>query len=77
MRCLFARAAGQSEYAKHVGDLLRTFNSDGSEGARLIALNMALNGTPREATARYLRENFHLLDPNTILEEVYARSGPD
>ena len=26
----------------------------GSEGARLIALNMALNGTPREETAAYL-----------------------
>ena len=27
---------------------------EGSEGARLIALNMALNGTPRDETARYL-----------------------
>src|SRR3954467_7702213 len=31
-----------------------------NEGARLVALNMALSGTPREETARYLRENFDL-----------------
>ena len=48
---------------------------EGSEGARLIALNMALNGTPREETARYLDENFDLADQNTILDEVYARVG--
>ena len=30
------------------------------EGARLIAFNMALNGTPREETERYLRDNFDL-----------------
>jgi DivIVA domain-containing protein len=48
---------------------------EGAEGARLIALNMALNGTPREETARYLYENFDLDDPEAILEEVYARTG--
>jgi DivIVA domain-containing protein len=42
------------------------------EGARLIALNMALNGTPREETARYLSENFHLSDAGGLLDEVYA-----
>lgn len=49
--------------------------SDSAEGARLIALNMALNGTPREETARYLEENFDLRDQDTILDEVYARVG--
>ena len=48
---------------------------DGAEGARLIALNMALNGTPRDETARYLEENFDLQDQDTILDEVYARVG--
>ena len=48
---------------------------DGTEGARLIALNMALNGTPREETSRYLEENFDLEDQDTILDEVYARVG--
>jgi DivIVA domain-containing protein len=43
-----------------------------AEGARLIALNMALNGTPREETARYLSENFHLSDAGGLLDEVYA-----
>ena len=46
-----------------------------SEGARLIALNMALSGTPREETARYLRENFDLDDQDELLDEVYARAG--
>jgi DivIVA domain-containing protein len=50
-------------------------HGEGVEGARLIALNMALNGTPREETARYLNENFDLEDPEAILEEVYARAG--
>jgi cell division septum initiation protein DivIVA len=43
-----------------------------AEGARLIALNMALNGTPREETERYLSENFHLADTGGLLDEVYA-----
>jgi DivIVA domain-containing protein len=46
-----------------------------NEGARLIALNMALSGTPREETARYLRENFDLSDQDDLLDEVYARAG--
>jgi len=47
---------------------------DGSdtEGARLIALNMALNGTPREETDRYLAENFQVADRGTLLDEAYA-----
>jgi DivIVA domain-containing protein len=42
------------------------------EGARLVALNMALNGTPREETDRYLAENFDLEDRQLLLDEVYA-----
>jgi DivIVA domain-containing protein len=49
-----------------------TDGEDDSEGARLIALNMALNGTPREETDRYLAENFHLADRDRLLDEVYA-----
>jgi DivIVA domain-containing protein len=45
---------------------------DDVEGARLVALNMALNGTPREETDRYLAENFHLGDRARLLDEVYA-----
>jgi len=43
-----------------------------AEGARLIALNMALSGEPREATDRYLAENFDLADRSVLLDEVYA-----
>ena len=45
---------------------------DDTEGARLIALNMALNGTPREETGRYLAENFSLANAESLLDEVYA-----
>ncbi len=50
-----------------------TPSADGLEGARVIALNMALNGSSREETARYLSENFELDDPDGLLDEVYAR----
>ena len=42
------------------------------DGARLIALNMALNGEPREQADRYLAENFDLPDREKLLDEVYA-----
>ena len=45
------------------------------EGARLIAFNMALNGTPREETEAYLRDNFDLPDPGGLLDDVYAQAG--
>jgi len=45
------------------------------EGARLIALNMALNGTSREETDAYLRDNFDLADRQALLDEVYATVG--
>lgn len=54
------------------GEVAADSDGDDAEGARLIALNMALNGTPREETARYLNENFSLSDANGLLDEVYA-----
>jgi DivIVA domain-containing protein len=45
------------------------------EGARLVALNMALEGRPREETDRYLAENFDLPDRQALLDEVYATVG--
>ncbi len=57
--------AGAEATAAPTGD-------DETEGARLIALNMALNGTPREETERYLSENFTLNDPDQLLDEVYT-----
>jgi cell division septum initiation protein DivIVA len=45
---------------------------DDVEGARLIALNMALNGQTRLETDKYLAENFDLSDRDALLDEVYA-----
>jgi hypothetical protein len=42
------------------------------DGARLVALNMALNGTSREETDRYLAINFGLSDRAQLLNEVYS-----
>lgn len=47
-------------------------NGGDDDGARLIALNMALNGTSREETDRYLAENFKLTDRRGLLDEVYS-----
>ena len=41
------------------------------DAARLVALNMALNGQSREQTDRYLKANFELSDRDALLEEVY------
>ena len=49
--------------------------SDDDAGARLVALNMALEGTPREETARYLAEHFELGDVETLLDDVYTSAG--
>jgi len=46
-----------------------------AEGARLIALNMALSGTPRAQADRYLAENFDLDDRQRLLDDVYSRVG--
>lgn len=46
--------------------------ADDLDGARLIALNMALNGEPREQADRYLAEHFDLSDREKLLDEVYA-----
>ena len=44
-------------------------------GARLIALNMALSGTPREETAAYLAEHYDLADADALLDDVYSQVG--
>ena len=44
-------------------------------GARIIALNMALGGTPREETARFLAEHYGLEDAGALLDDVYKRAG--
>jgi DivIVA domain-containing protein len=49
--------------------------SDDEAGARLVALNMALEGTPREETARFLAEHYALGDLDALLADVYASAG--
>jgi hypothetical protein len=49
--------------------------SSAPEGARLVALNMALRGTPRDETARYLREKYAFEDSDGLLDDVYAKAG--
>ena len=56
-------------------DAQLTESGDEEAGARLIALNMALGGTPREETARYLAEHFELADLEALLDDVYSRAG--
>jgi hypothetical protein len=55
--------AGAQEAGASGGDL---------DGARLIALNMALNGESRADTDRYLAENFQLPDRLKLIDEVYS-----
>ena len=46
-----------------------------STAARIVALDMALSGTPREDTDQYLAENYDLPDRAALLDEVYAAAG--
>jgi DivIVA domain-containing protein len=46
-----------------------------SAAARIVALDMALSGTSREETDRYLAENYDLADRAALLDEVYAAAG--
>jgi DivIVA domain-containing protein len=46
-----------------------------SAAARIVALDMALSGTPREDTDQYLAENYDLPDRAALLDEVYAAAG--
>ena len=46
-----------------------------SAAARIVALDMALSGTSREDTDRYLAANYDLPDRAALLDEVYAAAG--
>ncbi len=50
----------------------RHTNGGDDESARLIALNMVMNRTPRDEIDRYLAENFRLTDRRGLLDEVYS-----
>jgi outer membrane biosynthesis protein TonB len=44
-------------------------------GARLVAMNLALDGKPREEVERRLAEDYALEDSSRILDDVYSRVG--
>ena len=81
-----ARAAGAGEAAGAAGagtggtvvDAVRdpspALRPDGTEdeSARLVALNMVMNDTPREEIERYLAEHFRLVDRRGLLDAVYS-----
>jgi DivIVA domain-containing protein len=67
-----AQSADQGDVAAHTDAESSAGQGSDPEGARLIALNMALNGTPRDETDRYLADNFELEDRQGLLDEVYA-----
>lgn len=45
------------------------------QGARLVALKMALDGRPREEVERHLAESLGLRDSGRLLDDVYSRIG--
>jgi hypothetical protein len=46
-----------------------------SAAARIVALDMALSGTPRDETDRFIAEHYDLRDRAALLDEVYAAAG--
>ncbi|HET8537255.1 MAG TPA: hypothetical protein VFL73_08765 [Solirubrobacteraceae bacterium] len=67
--------AKAAEPAKPEAAASKASDGDEAESARLIALNMALNGEPREATDKYLADNYDLSDRAALLDEVYDSVG--
>ena len=47
-------------------------DDEDAESARLVALNMAMDGKTREETERYLAENFRLTDLRGLVDDVYS-----
>ncbi len=71
-RSLPAEPVAQAVPAPGIEGGGQTLASGDIDGARLVALNMALNGESREQADRYLQENFQLADRGKLLDEVYA-----
>jgi DivIVA domain-containing protein len=67
-----AADAPEYDHFEETAETAEAVVGENVEGARLVALNMALNGTPRDETDRYLSENFELGDRDLLLDEVYS-----
>lgn len=68
-------SAAGSPQAGLAGETSHPPRSTDTDGARLVALNMALDGDPRDTTGRYLAEHFDIPDRERLLDEVYAAVG--
>jgi DivIVA domain-containing protein len=67
-----AAAPGRPE-EDHAAAAPAHVDGEDEAGARLAALNLALEGAPREEAAAYLAEHFAVADPEALLDDVYAR----
>jgi hypothetical protein len=47
----------------------------GDAAARLVAMNMALDGSSREEVDEHLADEFDLSDRDALLDEVFDRAG--
>jgi hypothetical protein len=45
------------------------------QGARLVAMKLALDGKPRAEVAKQLRDEFGLEDTDTLVSDVFKRAG--
>ncbi|HWH44437.1 MAG TPA: hypothetical protein VNT32_06880 [Thermoleophilaceae bacterium] len=51
--------------------------ADRFDGARLVALQMAVAGSTRSEVEHHLRRSFGLADPAGILDDVYGKGAPE
>ena len=72
LRSVPAQPAEAAAAAAEPGSGTATAGAADLDSARLIALNMALNGESRADADRYLAENFTLSDRQKLIDEVYA-----
>ena len=70
-----SRARGAQEPEPEPPTAAPAVEDGDSTAARIVALDMALSGTPREDTDQYLAENYDLPDRAALLDEVYAAAG--
>jgi DivIVA domain-containing protein len=50
-------------------------NGADDQAARLVAMKMALDGSPREHIAKHLAANYELADTDDLLDAVFERAG--
>lgn len=58
-----------------LSDLPPAQRSTDVAGARMVALNLVLDGVPRDEIEAHLDERYALEDPASLLDELYAKQG--